>query len=97
MSTEEIQIALYQLWPDLTDPATNRRNVERNHLRELIQAHRGIVDMCLGLLAILSLKVYYDILKIYYEILKIIIQPFTFIDCFLEAWRSLAHLRLRRP
>ena len=45
MSTEEIQIALYQLWPDLTDPATNRRNVERNHLREIIQAHRGIVDM----------------------------------------------------
>ena len=45
VSTEEIQIALYQLWPDLTDPATNRRNVERNHLREIIQAHRGIVDM----------------------------------------------------
>lgn len=45
VSTEEIQIALYSLWPDLTDPKMNQKDSETNHLKELVQAHRGIVDM----------------------------------------------------
>ncbi|CAK9113008.1 unnamed protein product [Durusdinium trenchii] len=45
VSTEEIQIALYSLWPDLTDPSINKKHSEKNHLRELVHAHRGIVDM----------------------------------------------------
>eukprot|EP00439_Symbiodinium_sp_Y106_P086551 s100_g34.t1 len=35
VSTEDIQIALYSLWPEL----------ENNHLREIVHAHKGIIDM----------------------------------------------------
>jgi len=46
VSTEEIQIALYSLWQDLTDPKMNLPDSDStNHLKELVHAHRGIVDM----------------------------------------------------
>jgi len=45
ISLEEVQIALYSLWPELVDPKKNRKDPETNHLRDIVHAHKGIIDM----------------------------------------------------